>query len=258
LAATGSGARPAYPSHRMIRKRLPSPLLKDLHATSEDPTTGKDLLSPLTDAFNSPDTMSDYFDKGHLTGPGSIMEAEKITGPDSLLDADKLHLSKSDKGIDLAGIADFSSIPVVPSTVDDNSPVTNLVNVATQGKALNGINIRNRKRGVWDLTDGIAEADLVTSTASHVQDLDSVVEVVKDIRLGGRLRGRKVKRLSLLNSDSLLPPDGGETQLSPSPSVLGITVSRADSADDRTAYGSPYQAARQKQAGLLGGLKPRT
>ncbi|KAG8893070.1 hypothetical protein FRC00_011114, partial [Tulasnella sp. 408] len=157
----------------MIRKRLPSPLFKDLHATSEDPTTGKDLLSPATDAFGSSNTMSDFFDKGHLTGPGSFLESEKITGPDSLLDDDKLHLSKGDKGIDLSGIADLSTLPVVPSTTDNNNPVTNLVKLATQGKGLNGINIR--ERGVLDLTDGIGGLDvddLVASSTSTVPELD--------------------------------------------------------------------------------------
>ncbi|KIO31742.1 hypothetical protein M407DRAFT_217797 [Tulasnella calospora MUT 4182] len=258
LAATGSGARPAYPSHRMIRKRLPSPLFKDLHVTSEDPTTGKDLLSPVTDTFNSPDTMSDYFDKGHLTGPGSVLGAEKLTGPDSFLDADKLHLGKSDKGIDLSGIADLSTLPVVPSTANNNNPVTNLVAVATKGKALDGINVR--ERGILDLTDGVAgvdAGDLVASSTSHVPELDSLIEVVKEVHLGGRLRGRKVKRLSLLNSESILPLGDGETELSPSPSILDITASRAEMSNDHAAYGSPYQAARQKQAGLLGGLKPR-
>lgn len=259
LAATRSAARPAYPSHRMIRKRLPSPLFKDLHATSEDPTTGKDLLSPATDAFNSPNTMSDFFDKGHLTGPGSFLESEKITGQDSLLDDDKLHLSKGDKGIDLSGIADLSTLPVVDSITDNNSPVTNLVNLATQGKGLNGINIR--PRGVLDLTDGVAGLDvdgLLASSTSTLPELDSAADVVKEVQLGGRLRGRKVKRLSLLSSDSLLPLDDGETELSPAPSVLGITVGKTDASNGHIAYGSPYQAARQKQAGLLSGLRPRT
>ncbi|KAG9046022.1 hypothetical protein FS837_005209 [Tulasnella sp. UAMH 9824] len=241
----------------MIRKRLPSPLFKDLHATSEDPTTGKDLLSTVTDAFNPPNTMSDFFDKGHLTGPGSFLDSEKITGPDSLLDNDKLHLSKGDKGIDLSGV-DLSTLPVVSSTTDTKNPVTNLVNLATGGKGLNGINIR--ASGVLDLTDGVAGLDvddLVASSTSTVPELDSVLDVVKEVQLGGRLRGRKVKRLSLLNSDSLLPLDDGETELSPAPSVLDIAVGKTDASSDRTAYGSPYQAARQKQAGLLSGLRPR-
>ncbi|KAG8947889.1 hypothetical protein FRC04_010247 [Tulasnella sp. 424] len=260
LAASESlaGARPAFPSHRMIRKRLPSPLFKELHATSEDPTTGKDLLSPATDAVNSPDTMSNYFDKGHLTGPGSFLEAEQITGSDSLLDADKLHLTKGDQGTDLSGIADLSTLPVVSSAANNNNPVTNLASLATQGKGLNGINLR--KRGVSDLTGGVTNLnidDLTTSSTSEISDADNLLEVIKEVHLGGRLRGRKVKRLSLLNSNSILPLDDGETELSPAPSVVDITVSHADTSNDYLGHGSPYQAARQKQAGLLGGLTSR-
>ncbi|KAG9008101.1 hypothetical protein FRB90_009088 [Tulasnella sp. 427] len=252
LAATESGARLAYPSHRMIRKRLPSPLMKELHATSEDPATGKDLLSPITDNFNSPDTMSDFLDKGHLTGPGSILAAEKIIGPDSLLDADKLHLSKGDKGIDLS--VGPLTLPIVSSVIN-KEPVTNLIADATKGAALNGINLRHRD--ALDLPNGVFDVnDVVASAASHSPESSTLIEAVKEVHLGGRLRGRKVKRLSIWNSESVLPLEQEDSEISPV-SVVDATVSRVDDSSDPVPYGSPYLAARRKQAGLLHTSIPR-
>lgn len=84
----------------MLRKRLPTPLLKELHATSVDPTTGKDLLSPVTDTFHT-STFSEYAEKGHLTGPNTLFDDERVTGSDSLLDDDVLHLTPNDQGTHL-------------------------------------------------------------------------------------------------------------------------------------------------------------
>ncbi|KAG9013131.1 hypothetical protein FRB94_003571 [Tulasnella sp. JGI-2019a] len=105
LAAPSSYTRP---SHRMLRKRLPTPLLKELYATSVDPSTGKDLLSPVTDSFHT-STFSEFAQKGRLTGSNSPLDGTRVTGPDSLLDDDILHITPQDQGIQLPTTPALSS-----------------------------------------------------------------------------------------------------------------------------------------------------
>lgn len=85
----------------MLRKRLPTPLFKELYLTSTDPNTGKDFFSPLTDAGHT-STFSKFFKNGDLTGKHSLLQGTRVTGPSSLLDDDTLHVTPNDQGVPLS------------------------------------------------------------------------------------------------------------------------------------------------------------
>lgn len=169
----------------MIRKRAPKPLLPELHLTSNDPANNnKDFLSPVTDSFNSPDTVSSSLDKGHLTGTNTLLDSLQVTGGDSsLLDGDKVHvIPGQDGGFDLGTLG----LNGVSKTTADLVSGTKLTSLTGGGLLGNGINLK--QRGLLDDVEGAVNERLTTVTGAEAL-LDTTGA------LGGRLRGMVVKRV---------------------------------------------------------------
>ena len=169
----------------MIRKRLPSPLLGNLHLTSED-SNGNDALSPVSDALQT-NSFSDAFNKGHLTGPSSFLQAHQITGPDSLLDSDELHLTPGDSGTSLNQLsADGSPLGGSPSL----SSVT--------GNLGNGSGVIGVRRGIVDLDPSELKSnvpDVATQGDQTEGSLPLAADPIGFTGFGGRLRGMRVNRM---------------------------------------------------------------
>jgi hypothetical protein len=169
----------------MIRKRLPSPLLSGLHLTSED-SNGNDALSPVSDTLQT-NTFSDAFDKGHLTGPGSFLQAHQISGPNSLLDSDELHLTPGDSGTSLDQLS------------GDGSPLGGTASLSSvTGNLGSGSGIIGVRRGIVDLDPSELKSnipDVATQGDQTKGGLPLAAGPIGFTGLGGRLRGMRVNRM---------------------------------------------------------------
>ena len=166
----------------MVRKRIPTPLIKELHLTSED-SNGNDALSPVTDTFQT-ETFSEEFDKGHLTGPGSFLQSHQISGPDSVLQSDEVHLSPGDSGTSL------------------DYPLTDPTSLSSvTGNLGNGAGIIAVRRGLFDMDSSELEPDVPDVTDQESQAEGGLPLSAGPVGLtgfGGRLRGKRVRRMVCL------------------------------------------------------------
>lgn len=194
----------------MLRKRLPTPLVKELHLASADQNTGKDFYSPLSDAFHT-SAFTSAFRKGRLTGAHSLLQSTQVSGPDSLLDDDVLHLTPNDQGINLSNAA--GSLSGVSS--NDNAlslrPRRNL-----HVRSFGARRLRQERQSLPDLSDTsstLSNTDVVDEVTEMtgldaVQSTSSGTNLLNRLNLGGAgggLLGRSTKRgVSAILSDT--PP----------------------------------------------------
>ncbi|KAG8847461.1 hypothetical protein FRB96_001602 [Tulasnella sp. 330] len=244
----------------MLRTRLPTPLLKELHAKSVDSVEGRDIISAFTNTFDT-STFSESEEDSHLIGRNSLLDDQAVTGSDTL---GVLHLAPNDQGINLSptGLSTSTEGSLIggsgSSPLSDLSP--RLWLSSTENSEL--LNLRPRRRlllhrtataiahrrllqerdsdplpltEVYEVLDNDAEIREVKEMTHFdaIQSTDSVPNLMNNLSgrsLGARLQKRQLDSISLSPSS-----EGG-------PSFSGID---SHSVSEATASSDPYQSFSQ-------------